>query len=72
MTHYALSADALEDLEEIVDFVAADSVQASRRVLGDLLTAMNQLAEMPRLGRPTGPRSSHCRAVRSCTDLQNI
>lgn len=50
MTRYALSADAVLDLEEIVDFVAADSVEASRRVLGDLLAAMNQLAEMPRMG----------------------
>lgn len=50
MSRYTLSADAALDLEEIVDFVAADSVEASRRVLGDLLAAMQQLADMPRMG----------------------
>ena len=50
MRQYALTEDALRDLEEIVDFVATDSVEASRRVLGDLLAAMAQLAEMPRMG----------------------
>jgi plasmid stabilization system protein ParE len=40
VSRYTLSADAALDLEEIVDFVAADSVEASRRVLGDLLAAM--------------------------------
>jgi plasmid stabilization system protein ParE len=50
VSRYTLSADAALDLEEIVDFVAADSVEASRRVLGDLLAAMQQLADMPRMG----------------------
>jgi plasmid stabilization system protein ParE len=50
VSRYRLSEDALRDLEEIVDFVAMDSVEASRRVLGDLLAAMAQLAEMPRMG----------------------
>jgi plasmid stabilization system protein ParE len=50
VSRYALSADAALDLEEIVDFVAADSVEASRRVLADLLAAMQQLADMPRMG----------------------
>ena len=50
MSRYQLSEDAERDLDEIVDFVAADSVEASRRVLADLLAAMQQLADMPRMG----------------------
>ena len=50
MSRYTLSEDAERDLDEIVAFVAADSIEASRRLLGDLDRAMQQLAEMPRMG----------------------
>ena len=50
MSRYRLSEDAERDLEELVDFVAADSVEAARKVLADLFAAMQQLADMPRMG----------------------
>lgn len=50
MSRYRLTEDAERDLDEIVGFVALDSIAVARQVLRDLHGAMQQLAEMPRMG----------------------
>lgn len=50
MSRYLVSADAERDLVEIIDFVALDSPAAAQRVLENLHLAMQQLADMPRMG----------------------
>lgn len=50
MSRFLLSPEARADLEEIVDFIAADNPAAAERVLGELKAAMQRLAEMPLLG----------------------
>jgi plasmid stabilization system protein ParE len=59
---YVLSEDAETDLDELVEFVAADSIEAARRLLGDLDQAMLQLAEIPHMG--------HVRAELAETDVR--
>jgi plasmid stabilization system protein ParE len=50
VSRYRLTEDAERDLDEIVGFVALDSIAAARQVLHDLHGAMQRLAEMPRMG----------------------
>lgn len=50
MTSYVLSDSAANDIDDILDFIAADSVEAARHVFDDLDAAMQRLAEMPRIG----------------------
>ena len=50
MSRFLLSPEARADLEEIVDFIAAENPAAAERVLGELKAAMHRLAEMPLLG----------------------
>jgi plasmid stabilization system protein ParE len=50
VSRHRLTEDAERDLDEIVGFVALDSVAAARQVLQDLHSAMQQLAGMPRMG----------------------
>lgn len=50
MAHFVLSPEARDDLREIRDYIARDNVEAARRVLRELHTAMRHLAEMPQMG----------------------
>jgi plasmid stabilization system protein ParE len=50
MAEYLLSPEALDDLRSIRDFIASDSVAAAEKVLDNLFTAFEQLAEWPGQG----------------------
>ena len=50
MTDFLLSAAAANDLREIWEHIAEDSLDAAERVLDELEAAMTQLADMPGLG----------------------
>lgn len=50
MAEYLLSPEALDDLRSIRDFIALDSPTAAERVLDELFTSFDQLAEWPRQG----------------------
>ncbi len=47
---FQLTLRALNDLDEIWSFIAADSIEAANRVESAILTACNSLARNPRLG----------------------
>src|SRR5262245_16132455 len=50
MTGFLLSPLAEADLDEIVGFIAVDDPAAARRVLAEILAAIERLVENPRLG----------------------
>lgn len=50
MPEYLVSPEALEDLQGIWDFIAADSPQAADRVVAELFESFQQLAERPGMG----------------------
>ncbi len=50
MSGYVLSDEAKQDFDDIVTFVAADSIQGARKLITDIEQAMARLGEMPRLG----------------------
>lgn len=50
MKRLIISVPAVDDLEEIWNFIAEDSLEAANRVEGDLLAAMEKLCEIPGMG----------------------
>ncbi len=50
MSGFALHPEALADLEEVWEFIAADNLEAADRVLDEIRVAMQSLASFPRLG----------------------
>jgi plasmid stabilization system protein ParE len=50
MAEYVLSPQALQDLQAIWDFVAADNPEAADNLLDDLFGAFENLARWPRQG----------------------
>ncbi len=50
MSGFVLHPDALTDLDEIWEFIAADSLDAADRVLGDIYEAIQTLVSFPHLG----------------------
>jgi len=62
MTSFRLSPEAAQDLIEIYEYIAQDSLEAAERVRIELLEALRNLAEMPGQGpqprRPYQPSSS--------------
>ena len=50
MTRFELTPGASQDLDEIEACIAQDSPDAARRVILELQTAMQRLAEFPNLG----------------------
>jgi plasmid stabilization system protein ParE len=50
MAEYLLSAEALEDLRSIRDFIALDSPTAAEGVIDELFAAFEQLSEWPGQG----------------------
>jgi plasmid stabilization system protein ParE len=47
---FRFTPEAEAQLAEIIDFVAADSEDAARRVLNGIYEALDKLAEMPEMG----------------------
>ncbi len=50
MAVYVLSPEALQDLQDIWDFIAADTVIAADKLLDELFDVFEKLAERPRQG----------------------
>ena len=51
MSECAYHPEALRDLEEIWDYIAADSLDAADRMVGEVLAAVNSLGTAPHQGR---------------------
>ena len=47
---FRFTPEAETQLAEIIDFIAADSEDAARRVLTDIYEALDKLADMPEMG----------------------
>ena len=50
MTGYAFHPEALLDLDEIWDFISADSLDAADRTIAELLSAIRELVSFPNRG----------------------
>lgn len=50
MFPYVLSPDALQDLQDIWDFIAADNVSAANKLEDQFFEAFDMLAKRPRVG----------------------
>ena len=50
MSRFRLSPEAARDIEDILEYIAQDSVPAARRVRQALLAACRRLAEHPGMG----------------------
>lgn len=50
MTAYAFHPDAVADLDEIWEYVAADNIDAADRVLADIHSTLTTLATSPQIG----------------------
>jgi len=50
MSAYVLSPDALQDLQDIWDFVALDNVNAANRLEDEFFNAFEKLARQPGMG----------------------
>ena len=50
MSAYILSPDALQDLEDIWDFIAFDNPSAADRLEDEFFNAFEKLARQPRMG----------------------
>ena len=59
MTGYVLSPDAEQDLTEIWDYIAADSVAAADRWIAKLFDAFGSLAQYPNLGHKREDLTRH-------------
>jgi len=59
MSGYALSADAALDLEEIWEYIAADSIDVADRWIGKLFDAFEMLARAPGMGHKREDLTTH-------------
>ena len=50
MNAYVLSRDAEQDLDDLWDYIADESVDAADRLLGQLFEAFEELAQFPSMG----------------------
>ena len=50
MTGYDFHPEARTDLDEIWEYIRSDSIEASDRVLAEILTAIRRLVRFPRQG----------------------
>ena len=50
MTEYVLGSDAVLDLEDIWEYIAADSIEAADRWIAKLFNAFEEIARMPSIG----------------------
>ena len=51
MIEYGFHPEALSDLDEIWEFIAADNVDAADRVIADILSRIGNLVDFPAQGR---------------------
>lgn len=54
MRRYKVTRSASNDLSDIEDYISRDSPAAARRVIIELESAMQRLAEMPHIGHRRG------------------
>jgi plasmid stabilization system protein ParE len=52
MSGYVLSPDALQDPQDIWDFIAFDNAEAAGRLEDEIFSAFEKLARQPRMGHP--------------------
>ena len=64
MSRILKTRQAFGDLEEIVDYIAADSPQHARRFLGAVECAFDRIASMPRLGRVWSRKQKRLAGIR--------
>jgi plasmid stabilization system protein ParE len=50
MSGFSFHPEAVSDLDDIWDYIAADSVDAADRVLREIYEGLRRLASLPRLG----------------------
>ena len=50
MTSYILAPEALQDLQELWDYIATENLDAADRVIDTLFAAFERLAALPGLG----------------------
>jgi plasmid stabilization system protein ParE len=50
MTPYTLAPEALQDLQELWDYIATENLDAADRMIDTLFAAFERLAAMPGLG----------------------
>ncbi len=50
MSRYYLSAAARQDLRDIQSYIAADNIDAARKVMRDLRSSFRRLARHPQIG----------------------
>jgi plasmid stabilization system protein ParE len=50
MSAYVLSPDAMEDLQDVWDFIASDNIPAADKLENEFFEAFEMLAERPRIG----------------------
>ena len=50
MLAYVLSPEAVQDLEDIWDFIASDNIDAANRLENDCFEAFEELARHPQIG----------------------
>jgi toxin ParE1/3/4 len=50
MSGFVLHPEALADLEEVWEFIAANNLEAADRVLDEIRLAMQSLASFPQMG----------------------
>lgn len=50
MKRFEFTRGARDDLQEIADYIAADSPEAARRVVAQIRKAVERLADVPELG----------------------
>jgi plasmid stabilization system protein ParE len=50
MTSYILAPEALQDLQELWDYIATENLDTTDRVIDTLFAAFERLAAMPGLG----------------------
>src|SRR5579871_1600372 len=50
MSGFVLHPEALADLEEVWEFIAADNLEAADRVLDEIRLALQSLASFPQMG----------------------
>jgi plasmid stabilization system protein ParE len=60
-----LTQAALNDLDEIVEYIGRDDMRAARRIALDLLRRAESLSKMPRRGKSIRARSGVRRLVRN-------
>lgn len=58
MSGFVLHPDALADLDEIWEFIAADSLDAADRMLGEIHETIRSLVPFPRIGHVRSDLSS--------------